>query len=287
MLRWHQTISVVFVLGEISEDFWSLRWHPWSCSWVWCQNKVENNRRRSNNQQQPNRRHRRKKVSDYGKKHLSKYQQIKLLCVFIIYSTLFWYWYWWSHLFIFQTFGFLKLVFALFWREPYKNILIIIILNEVEKKTHIPPASLLRKDAGSGLVPSWEEMKSRRWVILIKASRAAAPTPDDETSASTRLLAAEPHFFTLQISAESLFIDGRLFGLLHSVNFDWLGVARSTKRLFDSGRRRFTSSSGEPKPSALVNRRWIEDQDISKIHLRFYGWRGPSQSSCVGESGEN
>lgn len=165
---------------------------------------------------------------------------------------------------------FLKHVFALFWRVPYKycdsyyfklggtkDLICGVICR------NIPPASPLRKDAGSGLVPSWEETKSRRWVILIKASRAAAPTPDDETSASTRLLAAEPHFFTLQIPAESVLIDARLFGLLHSVNFHWLGIARSTKTLFDSGRRRFTSSSGEPKPSALINRRRIEDQNIS------------------------
>lgn len=284
--------SLLFLfLGRFWRIFWSLRWHPWSCNWVWCQNKVQNNRRSNNSSSQTDGTEGNR--FQIMEKLLSKYQQIRLLCVFIIiYSTLFWYCYW-SHLLIFQTFGFLKHVFAVFWRAPYKYYDYYYLKLGGKKDLicgvicrNIPRASLLRKDAGSGLVPSWEETKSRRWVILIKASRAAAPTPDDETSAWTRLLAAEPHFFTLQISAESVLIDARLFGLLHSVNFDWLGIARGTKTLSDSRRCRFTSSSAEPKPSALINRWCIGDVNISKFIYDFMV-KGSDSDSCVGESGEN
>lgn len=77
-------------LGRFWRIFWSLRWHPWSCNWVWCQNKVQNNRRSNNSSSQTDGKE--GKRFQIMVKHLSKYQQFRLLCVFIVYSTSFWYW---------------------------------------------------------------------------------------------------------------------------------------------------------------------------------------------------
>lgn len=238
---WHQTICVVFVLGEILEDFWSLRWHLEVVIGSGAKTRF-------------------KITAAAAKQTAPKEKGVrwwKSIYPNISRSAFCVYWYWLSHLFCF--------CFICKYYDDY-------YLKWGGKKDlicrNILPASLPRKDARSGLVPSWEETKSRRWVILIKASRAAAATPDDETSASTRLLAAQPHFFTLQICAESVLIDAVCLDFY--TRWTWTDSAShaAPKHSLILGRCRFTASSDEPKPSALINRRWMEDQNISRIHLR-------------------